>query len=151
MDLDNEVECDIGLYDGLFTRDDTNSSLLLNNQLNCYYQNVRGLRTKLTSLSLSVTSSDYDILFFTETWLTEDISNLELGMNDFDIYRKDRNASTSSASRGGGVLIAVKRTLSSRLLLTACDDIEAVFVLLHIGTKHIILSNVTFWRKIYIR
>lgn len=105
---------------------------------------MRGLRTKLASLSLSVISSSYDILFFTETWLSADISNLELGITNFDIYRKDRDSITSFKSRGGGVLVAIKSILSSRILPTTHDDIEAIFVLVYVGTDNIILSSVYF-------
>lgn len=46
-----------------------------------------------------------EIILGTETWLTDSIEDKELTFsNSFTIFRKDR-----SASRGGGVMIAVKR------------------------------------------
>ncbi|KAG8239980.1 hypothetical protein J437_LFUL019330 [Ladona fulva] len=38
-----------------------------------YYQNVRGIRTKLTELSLATSVSNCDVIVFTETWLTSAI------------------------------------------------------------------------------
>ena len=47
-----------------------------------------------------------DIIIGNETWLTPEVNNSELGLNDFDIFRRDRET-----KKGGGVLIAVKRDL----------------------------------------
>lgn len=54
-------------------------------QLQVYYQNVRGLRTKISEVYSSVLSDDYDIIDFTETWLTE-------SFHDADIFVKTYSA-----------------------------------------------------------
>ena len=58
-----------------------------------YYQNVRGLRTKLEDLKTAIMCSavQYDILIFVETWLNASISSSELGLSDFNIFRADRS------------------------------------------------------------
>lgn len=75
-----------------------------------YYQNVRGLRTKLVELRCTVSSLAviYDVIVFHETWLIDGISDAELGLNNYKIFRLDRCDRTSACRRGGGVLIAVR-------------------------------------------
>ncbi|XP_062539007.1 uncharacterized protein LOC134207301 [Armigeres subalbatus] len=81
--------------------------------LSFYYQNVRGLRTKIESL---------------QTWLHSDISNAEIS-SDYTIYRGDRSESTSLHSRGGGVLIAAKNNLDcDTVSLMNCNNLEQVAI-----------------------
>uniref|UniRef100_A0A2H1VAL0 SFRICE_006870 n=1 Tax=Spodoptera frugiperda TaxID=7108 RepID=A0A2H1VAL0_SPOFR len=54
--------------------------------INIYYQNVRGLRTKTNNLLRNVCVNNYDIIVFTETWLTDDI---------YDIYLCNENKGNS--------------------------------------------------------
>lgn len=46
--------------------------------LNIYYQNVRGLRTKCNELRLSVLNNNYDVIILTESWLHSGIFDAEL-------------------------------------------------------------------------
>jgi len=46
--------------------------------IDIFYQNVRGLRTRLLDLYTSVSSSSYDIIILTETWLNSNINNGEI-------------------------------------------------------------------------
>lgn len=48
---------------------------------NIYYQNVRGLYTKLFNLRIDFILLFYDVYILTETWLSDDISNAKLGFN----------------------------------------------------------------------
>ena len=57
-----------------------------------------------------VYSSSFHIYVLTETWLSSFFLNRELIPTGFSIYRRDRK------SRGGGVMIAVHNSLSSRQL-----------------------------------
>lgn len=53
-----------------------------------YYQNVRGLRTKLNDFSIAVTAKyDYDILLLTETNLFDGIRDVAITMLS-SLYRK---------------------------------------------------------------
>ena len=81
--------------------------------LRVYYQNVRGLRTKIDDFFLTVTECDYDVIVLTETWLDTNINSVQLFGNVFSVYRCDRNRQNSTKTRGGGVLIAVARHLTS--------------------------------------
>lgn len=48
--------------------------------INIYYQNVRGLSTKLNVLLYSIAVTDYDVIVFTETWFNMNVGDLELGL-----------------------------------------------------------------------
>lgn len=92
-----------------------------------YFQNVRGLRTKLQLLYENISYSQYDIVVLNETWLTHDMDSAELRLFDYDVYRKDRSRETSDFSRGGGVLIAVRKTITSSFLSVG-GGVEHLFV-----------------------
>lgn len=81
-----------------------------------YYQNIRGCRTKLTELRSSITIHPFHIYFLTETWLDPSINTEELGFTSHNTYRFDRSTSTSTKSRGGGVIISVTKTIISTKL-----------------------------------
>ena len=72
-----------------------------------------------------------DIAFITETWLTKSILDSEiLPSNEFNIFRKDREA-----SRGGGVLLAVRSSLFSSIQqIDIPTDLE--FVCCEVTTKN---------------
>lgn len=94
---------------------------------------MRGLRTKLELLKLiNLSVINYDVLIFTETWLNDSILDSELGLDGYQIFRKDRSSLTSDYSRGGGVLVAVKRKFSVKLLEPASEMVEHLFVLINL-------------------
>lgn len=110
------------------------------NKLKIYYQNVRGLRTKLKKLACSIAILNYDIYLFSETWLNQDIANSELGFQNFTVYRCDRNPNTSTRKTGGGVLIAVRNSIQSKLLNIQRSDVETIFVLIKLKGQDYILN-----------
>jgi hypothetical protein len=106
---------------------DSHNSLTFN--LNIFYQNVRGLRTKFIPLkTIFLTFGNYDIIILTGTWLSPAISNSELSLYGYHIYRLDRNHITNLCTRGGGVLIAVKSTYLTVLIPTNINPVEQVFI-----------------------
>ena len=82
------------------------------------------------------------VFIFTETNLTEGIENSELGLQNYNIYRKDRSSETSHKSDGGGVLIAVHHSITSRLIPIQETRIEQVFVRISFGNRKVILGSV---------
>ncbi|KAG5883630.1 hypothetical protein JTB14_025133 [Gonioctena quinquepunctata] len=84
---------------------------------------------------------NYDILIFTETWLTDGILDPELDLSDFTVYRNDRSHLSSCATRGGGILRCKKR-YNSRLVPSS-TNIEQLFVSISIGKELIIIGSVT--------
>jgi len=81
--------------------------------LNIYYQNAQGLRTKLNEFYLSVLSCEFQIICITESWCKDHISDSELFPSSYNVYRSDRNLEISQKRDGGGVLVAVTTRLSS--------------------------------------
>ena len=95
-----------------------------------FYQNVRGLNTKLSTVTHHVSHCMYDILFLTETWLSDNINSNELGMTNYNIFRMDRSCVNNRLkSQGGGVLVAVAKNIAAEQW-NASDTVEQVFVIL---------------------
>lgn len=88
----------------------------MDNNLTIYYQNCRGIRTKLQALFLNVLSSSYDIIILTETWLIPDVDSGEFIDARYVVYRCDRDRNLTKKRDGGGVLIAVLREHQSCLI-----------------------------------
>lgn len=93
------------------------------NNLKCFYQNTRGLRTKIAhGLRNRITCSNYDIIALTETWLNDKFDSesiFDSGL--YTVYRTDRsdrtytrtntNASSNDNFMGGGALIAINKNI----------------------------------------
>ena len=77
-----------------------------------YYQNVRGLKTKINHFYINACSSEFDVICLTETGLSPDVNSAELFGPGYTVFRKDRSFDICDLTRGGGVLIAVKSSLS---------------------------------------
>lgn len=83
-----------------------------------YYQNCRGIRTKLHSLLVNILASSYDVIILTETWLVPEIANNEFIDPRYVVFRCDRDRGATGKRDGGGVLIAILRELQSASLDT---------------------------------
>lgn len=82
--------------------------------MNINFQSVRNKKVELLDL---LTSSETDIIIGTETWLNNTIYSSEIiPTGQYDEYRNDRDK-----SRGGGVLIAVRKTLISSEIFKSND------------------------------
>lgn len=81
-----------------------------------YFQNVRGVRTKVDELFLATCDCDYDVIILEETGLDECINSLQLFGTSYNVYRCDRCALNSRKSRFGGVLIAVAHQYISSMI-----------------------------------
>lgn len=103
------------------------------------YQNCRGLRSKLTIFKCNVTVFNYVFICLTETWLCESIGDNGLGLENYVIFRCDRNPSTSKLRRGGDTLIAVRKDI--RISPTS-TNVEHLFVKFSTQNISFILSSV---------
>lgn len=112
-----------------------------NTPINVYYQNVNGLRTKLNDLITSVNVCLHKIIMFTETNLSPDIPNAELGLHDYTIFRKDRSPLTSAKKSGGGVMIAVHSDFTSSEICSSIIDVEHIFVSTRILNREILFCT----------
>lgn len=81
--------------------------------MDIYYQNVNRIRSKLIDLNLNVLKSDYDIICLTETNLNPGVFNEEVLDTRYNVFRRDRCNSASTKSEGGGVSVAVKKSLDA--------------------------------------
>ncbi|KAB0794120.1 hypothetical protein PPYR_13740 [Photinus pyralis] len=111
-----------------------------------YYQNVRGIRTKINHFNNALISScvDYDVIILTETWLHSGILNNELELNNkYFIHRCDRSSETSNLLRGGGVLIAVKNTMFSKIINISVKSIEQLFLQIECN-NHVYIVGVVY-------
>ena len=80
--------------------------------LNCLYLNASLVNNlKIDELNAYVVEFDVDIIGITETWLHEGISNSEIAIENFSIYRKDR--SEVKGGRAGGVIVSVRDSVIS--------------------------------------
>ncbi|CAH2218045.1 jg13431, partial [Pararge aegeria aegeria] len=77
-----------------------------NKVIELFYQNVRGLRTKLEEFYESVASSNSDLFAITETGCNESINDAELIPPGYTIIRCDR---TDGRKQGGAFLVATSR------------------------------------------
>lgn len=68
------------------------------------------------------------MILLTETSLNPDISSGELGMDNYNIYRKDRDSTITGKQRNGGVLIAVNKKYKSQQLIIFYNDSEEIWV-----------------------
>ena len=94
----------------------------------CSYLPHKDLFTNL----LNSLKTPIDIIFGTETWLTSDVNNAELDLNDFDIHRRDRSLGLKKG--GGGVLIGIKKIFNS-ILIAKGKVSETVFAKVPILNK----------------
>lgn len=81
-----------------------------------FYENLDGISDhKCPDLLVNSSSYDYDIIVFTETWLNQSIKSTEFLDAQYTVVRKDRELTAigKSASKGGGVLIAVRSNITS--------------------------------------
>ena len=51
--------------------------------------NFQSLRNKIPTFSATLSVAHADIIFGTETWLHKHISDAELMLGDYDLYRKE--------------------------------------------------------------
>jgi len=83
-----------------------------NTNFNIYFQNIGGMRTKAQSLFQATSHGDHDVIIFVETCLNMDFFDNELFDTHFYyVFRKDRDSVKTRSSRGGVVLIVVRREL----------------------------------------
>ena len=106
-----------------------------NLDLNTLVINFQSLWKKRVELSNLACDTGSDIIIGTETWLTPEHKNSELMLDDYDIFRRDR------PTKGGGVLIAVKKNLCCEELSSSKDS-EIIFCKIKIkGKKPLIVGS----------
>ena len=72
----------------------------------CVCLNARSIVNKRNELNIMVEDIDPHIIGIIESWATPDISDAELGMRGYVMFRKDR-----LGRRGGGVILYIKESI----------------------------------------
>ena len=93
-------------------------------------QNCRNLVNNLSQFQSFVYASDFQIIGLSKTWLSNNITDLEILPHGYSLYRKDRG------SRGGGIMLAVSNKLPSRQVPSP-HNLEIVTVSISISTTDI--------------
>ena len=75
-------------------------------EIKCVCLNARSIINKKTELNIMVDDIKHHIIGITESWANNDITNAELGLEGYVMFRKDR-----IGTRGGGVLLYIKDTI----------------------------------------
>ena len=105
---------------------------------------------KRDELYMHILEHKYDIVGLSETWANDNISDSELNIPGYSLYRKDRN--NKFKSKGGGVALYINENLVSRhndiLPDTECEAIWAKISLsknshLHVGVCYRSPSSTT--------
>ena len=115
----------------------TSTSFASSKSLKIFFFNSRSLLPYLDELSALCTLHTPDVVCVVETWLSSDISDSELFLPNFQIFRLDRSR------HGGGILVYVKSSLSASIVPVS-SSIE--LLLLSLTFKHIPVSLATFYR-----
>ena len=80
--------------------------------MKCIYTNACSVVGKMDELRYLAQNEEPNIIGISETWANETISDAELHIEGYTLFRKDRKSKTQS--KGGGVALYVKETLRSR-------------------------------------
>ena len=75
-------------------------------EMKCVCLNARSIINKKTELNIMVDDIKPHIIGITESWANNDITNAEMGLEGYVMFRKDR-----IGRRGGGVLLYIKDTI----------------------------------------
>ena len=86
----------------------------------CMYTNANSIVGKIDELRQRISSTNYDIIAITESWAKDDVSDAELKIDGYLMYRKDKVV--DSRVKGGGVLLYVNEKLRSHALHHLADD-----------------------------
>ena len=89
--------------------------------------------------------SEFSIIAFTETWLSESFSSSELFSGDYSVFRCDRDYERLNCQRGGGTLIAVESGIAAKQLKGSVNyHYEDLWVSLRFKNDTVILGTVYF-------
>ena len=127
----------------LNVQDDSRSKGIQGNtsksEIKCVCLNARSIINKKTELNIMVDDIKPHIIGITESWANKDITNAELGLEGYVMFRKHR-----IGRRGGGVLLYIKDTIPAYevQLQEEADCNEAIWCKLVAGHTAVIIGVV---------
>ncbi len=110
---------------------------LINSGISIMHLNIQSLKPKLDILQIE--SQPFDILIFTETWLSHSISDDDLVISNVNTpFRCDRQG-----RQGGGVAIYVREGLhATRRLDLSVNGIESLWIDLQFNNKTFLIGGI---------
>ena len=78
--------------------------------------NIRSLIKKIDQFRIYASNNQYDIMCINETWLDDKISDLEVGIDGYDLLRKDRKRT------GGGVAMYIRSSINYKIRQDVMPD-----------------------------
>ena len=129
--------------------------------LSVYSFNATGISgaEKLSDFNNSFTGQTFDVISITETWFHDGILDTEILTNlNYELFRKDRNHETSVKKSGGGVMLAIHKSLPAirrNDLETICELVWVEIPLdktrkAYVGTIYLSVHNETVLRQVEI-
>lgn len=100
---------------------------------------------KAIELNFIMLSSITDgFIVLTETWLSTDIIDTELGLFNYNIFGLDRNIQTNNSTRGGGVMVCISGKYISSRITVECDYVEHIFVEVKLSHSNTIIIGACY-------
>lgn len=88
--------------------------------------NIRSLLPKFTEFKDLIQKYKYELILVTETWLNNNIIDDVISLEDYKLFRKDRNG------RGGGVAVYIKNIYNCLDIHLEFDHTEQLWICLNI-------------------
>jgi len=90
--------------------------------LRCMYTNACSLPCKMAEIRNLVYTDNFDIIAITdETWANEEITDADLALDGYVLFRNDRQ--NGDYTKGGGVALYIKDTFQSRVCYKLTNNI----------------------------
>jgi len=104
------------------------------------YTNANSIVGKMGELRQKVLNYRYDVIAITESWASADISDAELKIDGYLMYRKDK--ADDSRTKGGGVLLYVTEELRSHPLpnISSAEFQDTAWCKIEAGTCAVIVG-----------
>ena len=101
---------------------------------------------KLSTFNNSFSGHSYDLIAITETWFHDGIYDEEVLPNcNYDIFRRDRCPETSAKESGGGIMLAVHKSLPAIRRREFETTAEMLWV--HIMPEKLMLVHIIYQLK----
>ena len=98
--------------------------------------NVRSLTKKIDQVRLTVSGSNLDVITMSETWLNASTGNRSVELDDYVMYRQDRDYKAVGKKGGGGLLTYIRSKFATDCehlpdISTSSQHIEAQWSAIH--------------------
>ena len=115
---------------------------IIKNGISIGHVNICSLVNKTDELKFLLDTHKFDVLCISETMLSDTISDNEIYIEDYNVYRRDRKG-----KKGGGVCLYVKSNLSVTLLNDLLSEtVEILWVKIHLNCVNMYLKIAVVYR-----